>query len=788
MNGWQSKSIRRFLSAALLIGVSLFGTSALWGAESDPVQQQAQSETKTKMAQKNACDKDVPVAEVVVNAPREMKKKVKKVANIVAPSSTPVGTQTTVPRSVIDITAGPAQISPLSAISLQPGVYVEAMDPWGINIDYRIRGISGNDYGTIGETIDGVPLKGIGPGGNLNTIIDLENLGAINLLEGPIPADTGFGFATATGIIDLRMREPSDQAGATLSQTFGQDYFTKTFLRMDTGNIDNVAKAFFSASYTNADKWNGDGYVGVNPGGRENFEFGATSWNSDQKVTWALYGIYNKEEDFTYRGLNYQQTLDLNKYYGFDWNSALTGNSVTDANFFGYNYSDLQDVGFFGHVTLHLNDKSSITVTPYFLNDSGYTYTGTTVGSGTAQKGDVLDWILDHSTYGGICEYKYDITNGEIKAGYWHGESEPPGPPTEQQLLSIPTLQFVGWKTLQDVGNHQFNATYINVDKTFGPLTINSGVKELFWTQPNLTTYNGNGLPNLSYSQAIAMNPPSQSVHGTTYDLFLPDIGATYKLYDTTSIRVSFGRNYETPDYSLGGQFPTLLQKGFNAQQFQAMWDNLRPETSNNVDVGAVYDDGRLMLAPTFFFGSYNHVGEQYYDPNLGLSFNQNNEQATSYGFEAAAGYKFTPDFDTSLSFTYNNFYFTKNFMSSSKSTINATGKQLPDVPQFMGHLSADWRVYGITVTPIISYLGERYEDVQNKYSVGSSVVVDLMARKTFKLRNNSTLTLALGVSNLLDTNYISIIQASNTSIGENTPTYFVGPPRTIWTSATIHF
>jgi iron complex outermembrane receptor protein len=684
----------------------------------------------------------------------------------ITPPESAVGTGETIGRTTIDIQGGAEQISPYKAISMQPGVDVRGSDAFGMELSHRIRGKSDRN---IGETIEGLPLKGIGPGVGLSTMMDLENIQSISLSKGAVSADSGFGYGSDNGMVDMHMRRPVDEAHGTIKQALGSDSFTRTYLRLDTGNMGQVAKGFVSGSYTEADKWKGEG---DSPDGRKNVAAGLSS-TASQPIQWELYGIHNEDKKHSYKGLSYEQRLDLSANQYVDYNTSLTGDSATDANYYDYNRQHFKTSTVFGKVSVPLTDSASLTLKPYYLHDEGARYMGS--------NGRVVDWFVDHDTAGGVLECRYAISQGEIKAGYWYQEDEAPGPPTSRKYCSTDGLEFLGWERLVEVDNHKFSSPFVTAEKTFGATTLAAGLRYLWLTQPDLTSYDVTGLPDVGYEEALALNPAVQlQVDGQTHEIFLPNIGITHRLLDTTQLRASYGRTYNTPQYGLGMQITSLQARGLSDAQLQAVWDRIEPETGDNFDLGLNYSFGRGFIAPTAFYSLVKHVGGSFYDPDLNMTYSQNTAEAQSYGLELAAGYTITPELNVSTAVTYTQYEFTSNIEAAGGATIESEGHQIPDVPEWMVNLSFNWEKNGYRLTPAVRYMGQRYVDVENKYTVDPYFLVDLALSKKFKLTQKQALTVSLSVTNLLDEEYISTISASDTSIGQDT-TYAVGPPRTFF-------
>jgi len=668
-----------------------------------------------------------------------------------------IGSKNVVSDKEIQISSSAELINPYKAISLEPGADIRFNDPWGMSISHKIRGKSDRN---IGETMEGLPLKGIGPGGGLATMVDIENIGSISVEKGAIKADSGFGYGSDNGMVDMHMKRPADTLEATIKQSIGSDGFSKTFLRVDSGEVADAVKFFVSASTMEADKWKGNG-KGVD---RNNFEFGVAS-PSKQSIQWEVYGIYNDQFQHNYKGLTYAQSKDL------DTNSELdyqTTNPAT-SDYYDYNKQDFQTWTLFGKLKLPISSVSSLTFRPYFLHDEGYSYST----NGTK----VQDWLVDHDTYGGVIEYETKISDAKIKAGWWYQEDEPPGPPTSIKLRTAGTLAFDSWSTLVRIEEkHTFSSPYLTYEQAFGNTVVEAGLKYLWVSSPELVTYNTTGVGDVSYEEAIAQAPSVAYTRPShTFGVFLPNIGFTHFLDDYSSLKASYGRNWNTLSYS-------NYNASLSETLVQQMWSALRPEESDNFDIGYAYQDDRLNFSTTLFYSLVKNVGGNFYDPALNRTYAQNTAEADSYGVEIAIGYKPLGNLSLNASGTYNRYAFTTDIQSAANTYIACEGHQHPDVPKFFGNVWAEYDLMGYKISPILRYVGKRYVDTLGQYSIDPYTLVDLSVNKEFKLDNGRSLGLSLSATNLLNEKYISTFSASEINLVPET-TYTVGSPRALFAS-----
>jgi iron complex outermembrane receptor protein len=687
------------------------------------------------------------------------------------------GTTEYVSQSTIATQGGGAQVSPYKAISTVPGVDIRSYDPYGMEVSHRIRGKSDRN---IGETLEGLPLKGIGPGVGLSTMVDLENVGSISVEKGAVAADSGLGYGSDNGMVDMNIAQSSEEMGGTLKQSFGSNNFSRGYARLETGNINNIAKAFFSGSVTSADKWKGEG---KSPDGRENYSMGISS-TADQTVQWHLNGIYNEDHKNGYSGLSYEETLNLSENYENDYNTELTGDPDEDSDYYDFNRQDFTTYTITGQIETPVPglEDASLTLRPYFLNDEGHRY--------SASSGTLTDWYVEHDTYGTVLEYEQKVGAADLKAGYWYGIDEPPGPPTAQKQYTISegnaALVFKKWsKLIEATDNSRFNSPYLTAGTVLGAFEVKAGLRYLWWSTPSLKSYNTSKMTgeayDVSYEQALSMaTDTNYHVEGSTYTVFLPNFGATYTLSDDVALRASYGRNYNTPQYGLGSKLDSFYKKGYTEEQLQEIWsDKVRPEESDNFDLGADLLFGNFSLESTLFYSLSKYVAGNFYDPILDDTYAQNSGKTCSYGLEMAMGYSFADALNANLSMTYNKYEFTENFDTATSYTVQAKGHQIPETPLFMANMTLQWNVGEVTVSPTIRYLGERYADVGNTSSMDDYTLVDMDASWKIVSCASRDMTLKFSVTNLLDKKYICSASASDQSTDKTTISYKVGPPIT---------
>lgn len=688
-----------------------------------------------------------------------------------------VGAREVVAREKIQTFHNQGMTNAYQAISLEPGVDVRYNDPTGTNAKYMIRGNSSRGHALI---LEGLPIKGIGIGQPISDMLDMENVESIAIEKGAIPANGNFGFGS---LIDMRFMRPSNQFSFDVKQIFGSHDFSKTFVRMDTGDLGGGVKAFVSGSVAKTDKFKGPG-KGLD---RENFTFGITG-GSPQGVEWELFGIYNGEKRHLYKGLNYAQTGDLDANWDRDFNSLKTGIASQDINYYAYNRENYRVSTILGKLKIPVGRDATLTFRPYFLNDRGYAYGGSSqvLVNSKPQKNVIVESLLDHNTFGAVLEYEKKWKDSRLNIGYWHGEHEPPGPPTARKARDT-DLNFIGWVNLYGVGSrHRFDVPYIAFSQGFGNTVLDLGLKHLTLATAEYISYDTTGIGDVSYGAAkdqargVDFRLPSN-----TYTVWLPSVGVTHDLDAVSSIRASYGRNYDMPEIGWASRAGNLFkQLGNDEGTLQDLWaSRIRPQESDDFDLDYRYASDRLAFTASLYYKRLKYISTNVYDPSVNLSYSQNSGDGRSYGVEFGSSYKALDNLSINLALSYNQASFTSDIQTGANAVVAAKGKQLPDRPKFYGNLSAVYDLHGFRIVPVVRYLGKRYADVLNQYSVDATWLADLSVMKDVALGGGHRMRFSLGAMNLFDKKYIATISTSDVNTNQGAPTYLVGATRSVFAS-----
>ena len=692
---------------------------------------------------------------------------------------------------------GPAQVNPYVTLNkLMPSINSDGMDAYGLSNDanIRIRGLSAFTFGSLSQTINGVPIgisTGYGASGNF---VDMENIGSMSLYRGPIPADHGFGFGDAAGALDLEVLAPSYERGATIEQKYGSFNFNRSYARIDSGKLPTNTRLFGSFSHSYADKWRGTGDTD-----RLNFMGGLAQDMLDDRLKVEVYGIYNKFNEDEYRPLSYAQTTNQSYYRGYDFTEGMTGKPAVDYAYYGYNRQYFDEWSVFGKIQAKPWQGSTITFRPYYAGATGRRYSSAANsskgGPGNGYTYDVSDYR--QRQYGYLAEVEQKIEPVTVKVGYWYQNLYLfPGPPASSRTFALSgySSYFSKWSSLNYITDRIFHSPYIQTKTDLGKTHLTAGLRYLSVSFPSVTTYNTKNVPDGSYDDildsGLTINAKS-STGKSTKDVWLPNAGISYDLTESLTARFMYGRNYACPPqgpfYNAYTRYAAkFLTSGITMQK---LWDDVKLETADNFDVGLRYNDGTFSVAPTFFYSKHYDKQVTVYDDTIGGSYSQTNAQAESIGGELEASWNATSWLTIFGSGSYNHFTFTRNLHTALNTTLNIKGNQVPDVPlwQFKSGVTAKYKNF--TATPTYRYIDSRYGDIQNRQKVDGYHIVDLSLTYTIPdFMRSKAVTFSLDFQNILDQRYIAVIRTSDDTTADSSIYYYPGAPFNVVAGIKLEF
>jgi iron complex outermembrane receptor protein len=666
----------------------------------------------------------------------------------------------------------PGGANPYTSVALVPGVMETNVDAYGLNNmqggqkGIRVRGEL-SMHGTTG-TVDGVPLGGPGPGPGSLFLFDKENLADVSIAEGVVAADRG-GLFNTFGALDSELLWPRPEARREVSASFGSENFQRYFARLDTGVLSTGTALFVSASDTSANKWRGFGKA---PSSRDNAEVALAQAFDNLRLK--LIFAQNDQAQNNYKPLTFAQATNLGAYNSYDYS-----NNPASSDHYNYNRQDFRNQALLAEAEYTFSPQTSFAFKPFYTTEEGYyLYAG---GSAT----QVQKWLIDHSVYGLTGELRTLLAETDIKLGYSWTSSEPPGPPTTRKQYSVTggNLVFQQWSLLDKVADrYEFQNFYLTGQRRFDAITVQGGTRYAWEKLPSIDVYKTTNTNSASWdvsaddALARATLDPSKSVDGRSHGYWLPQIGLSYEFSPAAEVHASLGRNIGAPALSV-----------FVSSQSQSTWDQIRPELSTNLDLGGHLRYGTVYLDPTVYYARSHNKMVSVYDPATKLVLPENVGNTKADGLQLAAGWTPSEILRVFGAYSYSRSYFVEDVHIAGNAPLSVNGKQLPDVPKTMANLGVAWSLQGVTVAPVLQYIGPRWATTTYTERVPGYFTADLTLSHGHKSSwGNWDASLAL--LNAFDRKYIGQIVTNEVNTTANGAIYYPGAPRTLVAKLSLKF
>jgi len=714
-------------------------------------------------------------------------------APIFAPHADAVHSATRVEGRGLKLLGSPAQSNPWTALKMAPSVNFQSADGYGLGrpMSLRLRGKSSTH---VGRTVEGLPIAGEpgfanGRGGA--DLFDMENMQAVTLMRGAVPADQGLGFSNS-GVVDMQLRGSEKEFGAHLSQSAGTDAFRHTFVRMDSGTLPVPMRFFVSASDSRADKWRGPGEQK-----RRNFEIGA-ALNISPRVQAEIFAVHHDVAYHNYRTLNFNQVRSGAAYKSVEYNDRLTGDFRADALYYGFNRQRHINNAVLGKLNIATVPGGTLSIKPYYWKENGWSL------AGNGNNGNITYWEVSHDTRGLDLRHEVQQDWGGWTLGYWYQSSQAPPPPTAQRLYRAQpdgSLQFLSWNTLAQATRHRFDNPYLSTTFKTDDWLLSAGVRYMRYKDPSFTYYLNGSAPDVNYEHVFGHNPtpdPDKFSIGRTFHTWLPNLGVAWTANEHLTLSANYGRTYGRQNWgSVSGAFNGSTRAAFQASgiTFSDLWNGLRPEQSTTLDIGARHDFAHGHLSATLFHTRYRHKQLSLYDANvidpttgLGVTYHRSVARAVGKGVELELGLTPLSALDVYLSYTWNRAYYSDDAQMAGGNLVRVKNRQMQDSPRHMVKLNAVWQPGNWTLMAGVRYLGARFGDTEEREKVAGYTLVDASLGYQFgKAAGLRELDVSLSIANLFDKRYIGIIGTSDYAVGGGT-SYMPGAARSVVLAASGRF
>jgi iron complex outermembrane receptor protein len=693
---------------------------------------------------------------------------------------------TLLPNNLVSLPPG---TSVQKSLNILPGVSAQSIDALGVNEQSMTLQVRGFSTTHLGYTLDGMPL-GDGAYNNYNGLtisraLISENLGRADLATGI----AGLSIASTSnlgGAVTYTSSAPHQDFGVMGSQTFGSADSKRTFMRIDSGDVDGFS-AYLSGQYSEQDLFVNQGAYKTSYGKQLN---GKAQYKFDRGTLTAFMDLSRTNQaDDPYL------SKDMLNRLGWDWGGyapdwqdyvsraycSVTAPTAPTKCVASKAPEKLADVTFTNGSILR-NDDLFYVAGDYAITDTlnahlqVYRHTDKGAGNnfitgwstqGTASTADDVPVQIRDTRYtinrdGVLGSLAWDIGFNHIQAGFWLEENTSSAAryiwtnvtgPFDLGLFLKGQPSTAQWVQQTQWHTHQF---YVQDTATFldDTLSIDFGFKGTY------SKSNAQALPGIAVTA-----PPASSQFATgsltAKDYFLPEVGARWRIAPEHEVFISYAENMAMfqGGFKLGPQ--SVAQTVWNAQG-----STLQPETSRSLEGGYRYITHDVQLSLAGYHMEFDHRLLQYnpcptnqqQNPGCGNSFH-NAGSVTSNGAELGVLWQPLPWLNWYNAASYDETTYDQNLnWCTTTCVVYATaGKQQVDTPKQLYSSVLTVRQDGYWASLQGKFTGRRYYTYTNDQGFGSYVTLDLGLGYDFGAigaLNNAKI--ALNITNLTDRRYAS--------------------------------
>ncbi len=674
----------------------------------------------------------------------------------------------------ISLMGASTNTSVYSTLDIIPGIAVETQDAYGLaDKSVRIRGIKSN---FSGMTIEGFPNYGIMPIGARDDIYDMENMQSVAVYKGATPSDLGTATGSKGGAVELRYKQPSDSFCVTIKQSAGTSNYFRYYTRVDMGKLKTGTNAFFSYSYTVADKWKGYGKLGP----RHNVSIGITQ-SIHKKMNIELYGNYNTIARHNFKDLTYNEALNIENTFYDAYAKTLTGIPEEDLNYYDYNKGNYTNSDLMGIFNYDISQNVKIVIKGYSSHENAnYSLTG--------KKGPnflMFSRERDINRIGLIPEIRGTASNIKYTIGYWFETSDNNALVYNSRIVEegLYPIGYTYYTINESWG--KIHSPYIKIAYTANNFNIQAGLKYFYYSDPESDRYT-----SVSPTEISANPDPDLHTKTMEHDALLPSLGLGYNFSERLQAYINYGKNYMRPYcYMPVISLYVNNMEAFNemGMNLQGIFDSWKMETSDNIDFGMRYVSELLSASTSVFYAKHHNVLASAYDPNVELDYYQNIGELTASGVELECYFRPHKQLMFLINPGYNSMTFDKNLVRGNE-IIPIKNNQSPATPKISLKSGLFYSINDFNISIMVKHVGIRYGDATNIEKINPYTLIN-MGMKYFAhdLLFIKKIQIGINVKNLFNTKYVGEINVSDDS-NQGSAAYYAGIPRNIVGSVSLMF
>jgi iron complex outermembrane receptor protein len=703
------------------------------------------------------------------------------------------------------------------SLALLPGVNQHQDDAFGLSGGtIKVRGLNSAE---IGFTLEGVPLNDASSYAVFpNEYIVAQDTQEVYITQGSTDISAPHTGASGGNVV-ITAITPSDQAGGYAEQSFGQDRYSQTFFRVESGLLETGTKFFVSGGTAYAHQWNAPG----------DDEFQHTDFKLVQKIgeqsDFQVFASYHREQDNFYDNSNLA-SFEQNGFKGTVFNSNFTPG---DTNFYKLRLNPFEDLVSSATAHLQLTDNLRLIATPYFwygFGNGGGAISATQGGSITESppglngkstifasptetlnipgvtKGSIVT-LYDPSntlTYrpGIQSTLEYKISNFTLQGGLWYENSHQSqtGPFSVVNANGNFADPFGTTNELVDQLNgstleKRHSITHDIVIQEFGEIDSS-------WLNDSLKVSIAVRHPDLERDvNNLQVGTPAQfGFIKVDNNFLLPQFGVTYEFAPNHSLFA---------DYTQNAKLPANFQQTDSAITAEQL-----PEKTQVYEIGYRYQTSKILATIDYYNVQLQNFEAEAIIPGTNDFTDTNIGGIHTQGFESQVGYQASRDISTVAAATYTESIFQNSFLDGSAASPNEllpiAGKTNTDTPKWIlsagleyadnsRQLAVDGGFFGGIEA---QYQSKRFSSEVNDESVDANYYINAHVGYHFgSWKWLQDPLIQVNATNLTDHHYLNEISqntnahpvvTSGGTIAASAPSYLAAAPRTFSVTLSTKF
>jgi iron complex outermembrane receptor protein len=694
------------------------------------------------------------------------------------------------------ITQLPPGTSALKAIELLPGVNFQSADPYGAyEWSTRIT-VRGFNQSALGFTLDGVPLGDMTYGNHnglhVSRAIPSELVSRVVLSQGAGSLDTA-SSSNLGGAIEFYSLDPADEFAVSAEQAFGSDSSSRTFVKVDSGELGSGTRLYVAVVDATTEKWKGAGDQQI-----EMFNAKLVQPVGEGNLT-AYYNNSDRAE-IDYQDLSYaiieRRGREWDNWYP-DWSAAVaagqacaaSGGSDTvvcdDAywNASGLRKDDLGYVAF----DMPFGDALEWTATAYTHRDEGQGLWGTPyVPTPDGSPWSIRTTEYDLDRIGAVTALTWTSGDHEINGGFWYETNDFT---QARRFYDEPSLT-AATRSFEDFQSNPFRTDW---EYDFETETITFHLQDT-WSLSDAVSINA-GFRSLNVeNSAQTIVGPVKTGTIEADEPFLPQIGLTWQLAGGTELFASAADNVRAfPSSGTSGPFSTT------ADGFAAVRDTLEPEKSTNYEAGVRFTADEIYGLVAVYYVDFENrllgiprgagiVGNPSVLVDVG--------GVTTKGVEAALMWTPMTNFSWFNSLAWNDSQYDDDYFTAddagNQTLVPVSGKQVTDTPKLLYKSQFAYDNGSFFARLDVNFTDDRFYTYLNDGGVDSYTLLNLgLGYRWTNMSTVEELVLQADAMNLTDEEYFSTINSNgfvNSDALGTAQTLQLGAPRQFFVSLKARF